>query len=141
LPIKGSKAVSESRLKSSETSTEIPTVEFCDILKKPFLYQSKIIKIRGNMSRFQDYITFYDERCVPRHPLISVVFDPPFQGYTESKASENLIQIVRGDKEAREGHISIFVSAVGLFEKIPSNERNDFTELQYKFTIRSIDSN
>jgi len=141
LPIKGSKALSVEKLEDSNPFSEVTTVEFCQLLKDPLLYQSKIIRIRGRLSRFRDYISFYDEKCVPRHPLVKVIFDQPFQNGIKNKTRENLIQIVRGDEEAREGNVNIFVSAVGLFEAVPRSQQFDFTELQYQFTIRSIDSN
>jgi hypothetical protein len=70
-----------------------------------------------------------------------VIFDQPFQNGIKNQTRENLIQIVSGDEEAREGNVNIFVSAVGLFEAVPRSQQYDFTELQYQFTIRSIDSN
>lgn len=140
-PRRESKIAVQEMSKSSITSVEIPTVEFCEVLKRPFLYQSKIIKIKGDMGRFRDYITFYDESCVPTHPLIGVVFDHSFQYNYKDAVGHELSQIIHGSEEANEGKIHIFVSAVGLFEAIPQDERSDFTEIQYRFTIRNIDLN
>ena len=137
-PTERTQALQEEKLKQDDTSSEIPTVELCEVLKKPFLYQSKVIRIDGNLGRFQDYITFYDEDCVPKHPLINVEFDSSFQSDFKGEASAKLDQIVRGSKEARDGNVKVFVSSIGLFESIPTNETRDFTELQYRFSIRKI---
>jgi hypothetical protein len=122
-----------------DTPSEVPIVEFCNLLKNPFQYEARLIRIKARLSRFRDYVTFYDPNCVPTHPLISVVFSPSFQHETESETGKRLDQIINGSIEAREGNVSVFVSAVGLFKAIPSSERSDFTELQYEFTIREIE--
>ncbi|HEX8130354.1 MAG TPA: hypothetical protein VF527_14725 [Pyrinomonadaceae bacterium] len=137
-PPGGSKASSVEQSRSTDPDIEVPTIEFCDVLRKPFLYEAKTIKIKARLSRYREYITFYDKGCVPGHPLVGVVFDPSFQYETVSEAGRNLNQIIRGSEDAGEGNISVFVAAVGFFKEIPSNQRADYTELQYQFIVGKV---
>lgn len=136
--LEASRASSVDQSNSIDLDNKVPTVKFCDVLRKPFLYEAKTILIKARLSRYRDYITFYDENCVPTHPLISVEFDPSFQYVTVNEAVGNLDQIVRGSKNAWEGNVSVFVSAIGFFKEIPSNQRADYTELQYRFTVKKV---
>jgi hypothetical protein len=119
-------------------SQEVPTVDFCDLLKNPLPHDGQVIKIDGSLGRFRDYVTFYDPQCIPKHPLINVVFAPDLEYDHDSNSGARLGEIVSGTEGAREGNIHIFVSAVGAFNVIPSNRRKDFTELQYEFTVTRI---
>lgn len=138
-PSKPTKALTQDSNKSQSNPSEVPTVEFCELLKDPLQYQATVMRIKARLSRFRDYMTFYDPNCVPTHPLISVLFSQSFQYETESETGQRLGQIISGSKEAREGNVSVVLSAVGSFRAIPRSERQDYTELQYEFTIKTIE--
>lgn len=77
----------------------------------------------------------------PPHPLIGVVFNESSGYSTQEEAGKTLDKIIRGnEKVARDGKVAVTVAAVGLFEAIPRNELRDYTEIQYRFTIRKIES-
>ena len=118
-------------------SSEIPTIEFCDVLKHPFPFESRMIRIKARLSRFHDYMTFYDAKCVPPHPLVSVEVSPSFQFDAQTEPDKKLKEIIEGSEQAREGKVAVVVTAVGLFEKIPHTA--DFVELQYRFTIVRVE--
>jgi hypothetical protein len=130
---------SQQQSKNESTTSDVPMVEVCEVLRNSHSYQSKVIRINGNLGRFRDYVTFYDERCVPPHPLISVEFASPSKSDSGNGTGDKLDQIIRGSEEAREGNIHVLVSAVGLFEAIPRSELKDYSELRYRFTVRSIE--
>lgn len=125
-------------LEGPSASADIPRVEFCELLRNPFAYEGQVIRIESTLGRFRDNVTFYDPGCVPRHPLVSVLFSPSLEYETQSEAGEKLRQIMKGSNEANEGDVHLFVSAVGTFEPIPRERRRDFTELQYEFTVTRI---
>jgi hypothetical protein len=118
-------------------SSQITTAEFCDVLKNPFRFESRVIRIKSRLSRFLDYMTFYDANCVPPHPLVSVEFSPSFQLDAQTETNKKLKEIIEGSEQARKGKVAVVVSAVGLFERIPHTA--DFVELQYRFTIATVE--
>jgi hypothetical protein len=127
-------------VKSAPVSQEVAIVEFCELLKTPFSYDSRVIRVNATLGRFRDYVTFYDPSCVPKHPLIKVTFSPSFEYDSKSNFTEKLLQIVSGSKDAKEGNVHVFVSAVGLFKAIPPERRKDSTEQQYEFTVTKIEN-
>ena len=123
--------------KNENAVSNIPSVGFCEVLGNP-TYVSKVIKINGNLGRFQNYITFYDERCVPPHPMLSVEFPANFSSDVDNETETKLDQIVHGSPEAREGKIHVNVSLTGLYEQIPEGEGGG--EMQYRFIVRRVES-
>ncbi len=119
--------------------SDAPEVELCDLLRNPLAYRSRTIRIESTMGRFRDYVTYYDPHCVPKHPLISVKFSPSIEWEEQSETGRKLQQIMTGTEEASDGRVHLFVSAVGRFEQIPRDQRSDFTELQYQFTVNKIE--
>jgi hypothetical protein len=123
-----------------DASPGIMTVSFCDLLKNPGAFDSRTIRVNSTLGRFQDYVTFYDANCVPRHPLVNVVFEPSLEFDRETDSSQKLLEIVSGSPSAREGNVHLPVLAVGLFRAIPPGLRKDFTELQYEFKVAKIEA-
>jgi hypothetical protein len=100
---------------------------------------ARAIRVNGTLGRFEDYVTFYDSHCVPRHPLISVIFDHTLKFDTQDEIGRRVQEIVTGSASAVAGNIHVDVSAVGFFRAIPSAQRNDYTELQYEFRVQRIE--
>jgi hypothetical protein len=138
-PSSGNSNVANQESRKNENAvSNIPSVGFCEVLGNP-AYLSKVIKINGNLGRFQNYITFYDERCVPPHPMLNVEFPANFSSDVDNETGAKLDQIVHGSAEAREGKIHVIVSVIGLYEKIPDGAGGG--EMQYRFIVRGVEAN
>lgn len=121
---------------SASPSQEPLTVEWCTLLKNPLSYHSKVIRIRGTLGRFRNYMTFYDSNCVPKHPLIKVVISPSIKYETGSESSQKLSEIISGSHDAREGNLHVRISGIGVFKHLPPEEQS---ELQYEFFVMEIE--
>jgi len=123
--------------RSESSSSNAPAVDYCEVLRNPAPYLSKEIRITGQLRRFRGYAFFSDQRCIPRHPLISVEFASGFMSNLGGEKSDQLEQVVRGSTEAREGNVYVLVSAVGNLEAIPRDEMKD--SHQYRYTITKLE--
>jgi hypothetical protein len=128
--------------KANATSAQqgIAIVKFCELLKTPFTYDSQVIQLSTTLGRFRDHLTLYDPNCVPKHPLIKVTPSRSLEYDTQTDFGNKVLQIVSGSEDAKEGKVQVFVSAIGFFKAIPREQRKDFTELQYEFTVTRIEN-
>lgn len=130
---------------SSNTSAEVPTVAFCDLLANPAEYNQKIVRTQAVFIA-NDYVRSLSDTssCLTPHPMVGVALDPSFRYEPSDEAQRDVYDLLRAEGE-KEGRSRVVI--VGRFEGpiLPEgsvssrNNRMSKYQYQHRFIIMRLE--
>lgn len=112
----GGSSCSNLKNKSSKNVTPLePTLDFCDLVRKPYDYDSKTVRVRSVLIGYHE-LALYGAGCDSEIENIRADFDP--------KTRRQLVEGVSnlGDSGMYRGNFWVSVVVRGRFEKIPESD-------------------